>query len=124
MAFATERMIAGMGAEAAKNLGGQYNTIAAAGNAIGNATVVTASLCVVTGATGGTGVILKGEVGDEVTLYNNAGNTLLVYPESGGKITISGTGLGTTSAAVSLATYKSGRYVKVTTTQWVSILSA
>lgn len=123
MTLATERM-KGMSAGTAKAQGGAYGTVAATGSVIGDAAAVSASMTVVTGADGTKGVSIAGEIGDEFTLFNNAGSALKVWPESGVAISISGTGLGTASAAVSLASYKSARYKKFTATQWISVLSA
>jgi hypothetical protein len=124
MASAKEVMQGGLSAGTARALGGQYVTVAAAGSTITDATAVTASMCVVTAANGTTGVSISGEIGDEVWLFNNAGSTLKVWPESTAAIAVAGTGLGTAAAAFSQLTYKTTMYKKVTTTQWLAITSA
>lgn len=124
MAYAKELPGAGFSAGQALAIGGQYNAITATGSTQADAATITASMGIVTGADGTKGVILSGQVGDEVTIFNNAGSTLKVYPETGGAIAVNGTGLGTTNAAFSHLTYKAAKYNKLTTTQWVVIVSA
>jgi hypothetical protein len=111
MAFAREIMGGGLSAGTSSAIGGQGGTVAATGSASTDAALVPSSICIVTAADGTKGVILPAcPPGDEVWLFNNAGSTLKVYPPSGGKIVLSGTGLGTTDAAHSLLTFKTGVY--------------
>ena len=124
MALAREIMQGGLSAGTAKAIGGGYVTVAAAGSVIGDATPVTASMCIVTGANATTGVSIGGEVGDEVWVFNNSGSTLKVCPESAAAISVAGTGLGTAAAAFSQLTYKATIYKKVSTTQWLAVTSA
>jgi hypothetical protein len=124
MALAKEVMGGGLSAGAARAMGGQYVTIAAAGSVIGDATAVTASMCLVTGADGTKGVALSGDVGDEVWIFNNSGSTLKVWPEAAAAIAVPGTGVGTVAAAFSQLTYKAVLYKKFTSTQWVPLTTA
>lgn len=124
MTMAKEMMGGGFSAGQAQAVGGQAGTVAAAGSAQGDATLVTASLTIVTAADGTKGVILPaGQVGDELWIQNNAGSTLKVYPPTGAAINVTGTGLGTGNAAHSLLTYKCGIYKCVSTTQWFVVLT-
>lgn len=125
MALAKERMGGGLSAGAAKAIGGAYAAVTAAGSTQGTATSVKASMAVVAGADGTKGVVLPaGEVGDEIWIFNNAGSTLKVYPNSGAAISVAGTGLGSANAAFSQLTYKATIYKKVTSTQWLAVTSA
>ena len=123
MALAKELMGAGFSAGQATGVGGQYQAVTAAGSVIGDAATLTAGMNVVASADGTKGVILSGTVGDEVWVFNNAGSTLKVYPESGGAISVGGTGLGSANAAFSQLTYKASVYKKFTSTQWIVITS-
>jgi len=105
-------------------MGGQYNAFTAAGSVIGDATAITASMAIVAGADGTKGVALTGQVGDSVTIFNNSGSTLKVWPEAAAAIAVVGTGLGTAAAAFSHLTYKTVVYRKFTSTQWVPNISA
>jgi hypothetical protein len=108
----------------AKAIGGQGASIAATGSAQADAATLTAGICIVTAADGTKGVILAGEVGDEVWVFNNSASTLKVYPESGAAICVPGTGLGSANAAFSHLTYKPAIYKKQSTTQWFVNVSA
>src|SRR5690348_13243739 len=110
MALAKEIMGGGFSACQAKAIGGQYAAITAAGSAQGDAATLTASMCVVASADGTKGVILAGEIADEVWVFNNSGSTLKVYPDSGAAIAVAGTGLGSANAAFSQLTYKTTIY--------------
>lgn len=125
MAYAKELMGVGFSGGQAGGVGGQYAAITAAGSTIADAAALTASNCVVSSADGTKGVILQGQVGDEVTVFNNAGSTLKVYPQTSSvAISVAGTGLGTAGAAFSQLTYKCTTYKMVTSTQWLAITSA
>ena len=125
MAYAREIVQAGISPGSAIGLGGNYAAITAAGSSITDAARLTASICVVGSADGTKGVYLQGEVGDEVWVFNNSGSTLKVYGDTSSvAITVSGTGLGTAGTAFSHLTYKSAVYKKMTTTQWMVIVSA
>lgn len=124
MASAKEVMGGGFSGGQALAMGGAYTTVAAAGSTITDATAVTASMCVVTAADGTKGVALSGQVGDEFWIFNNAGSTLKVYPESAAAIAVAGTGLGSAAAAFSQLTYKTTLYKKITTTQWLALTTA
>lgn len=102
-------------------MGGQYAAITAAGSAQTDATLIGSSMSVVAGADGTKGVILvAGQPGDEVWVFNNAGSTLKVYPPTGAAIAVAGTGLGTANAAFSQLTYKTTIYKCLTSTQWLA----
>jgi len=123
MAMAKEIMGGGFSAGQAQALGGQSQTLAALGTTNLTAAPVTSSNTIVSGADGTVGVILPaGQVGDEIWLYNNAASTLKVYPNVGGKIVITGTGLGTTDAAVSLLTFKAGIFKMQASLQWFNVM--
>lgn len=125
MASAVERMQGGLSAGQAQGIGGQGGSVAAAGSVQGDATTVVASVSIATGADGTKGVILPaGSVGDEFTLFNNSGSTLKVWPPTGAAITVVGTGLGSANAAHSLLTFKTGRYICQSSTQYFAIVSA
>lgn len=125
MAYASELVGAAFPAGSAIAMGGQYAAVAAAGSAQSDATLIGSSLAVVTAADGTKGVILKAaQVGDTVSIFNNSGSTLKVYPDSGAAIAVNGTGLGSANAAFSQLTYKAAEYKKLTSTQWIVIVSA
>lgn len=124
MAYAKELPSAGFSAGQASAIGGQYVAVTATGSTQADAATLTASMSIVAGADGTKGVILSGQVGDEVTIFNNAGSTLKVYPETGAAIAVNGTGLGSANAAFSHLTYKAAKYNKLTSTQWVVVVSA
>ncbi len=91
-------------------------TVSAAGNAIGNATVLTAPINNVTTVAASTGVQLPAyDIGAIVMVRNSGANALNVYPD-GALIKING---GTDGAAVSLATTEVGIFAKVSATNWI-----
>ena len=125
MAYAKELVSTGFSPGQAGGVGGQYNATTATGSAITDAATVTSSMSVVAGADGTKGVLLNGQVGDEVLLFNNSGSTLKVYPETSSvAICVPGTGVGTAGAAFSHLTYKTAIYKKVTSTQWLVNVTA
>lgn len=125
MALAKELIGLGMPAGLAAGLGGQYGAVTAAGSSQTTATDVNSSMSVIASADGTKGVQLPAvEVGAEIWLFNNAGSTCPVYPDSGAAICVPGTGLGSADAAFSLLTYKTGIFKKVTSTQWLVNVSA
>ena len=125
MAYATEAMQGGLSAGTALAIGGQGASVAAAGSAITDATVVKASISIVTAADGTKGVKLVGSIGDEVWLFNNSGSTLLVYGDASTvAISVAGTGLGSAGTAFSQLTYKATSYKKQSATQWFAVTSA
>jgi hypothetical protein len=124
MALAKELMGAGFSAGQAIASGGAYAAVVAAGSAQGDATLIGASMNMVTGADGSKGVRLPAaQVGDELWVFNNAGSTLKVYPPSGAAISVGGTGVGSGDAAFSQLTYKASLYKCLTATQWLVITS-
>lgn len=124
MAYAKELVGSGFSPGQASGVGGQYSAVVAAGSAQGDAAAVNASMAIVTAADGTKGVILTGQVGDEVWLFNNSGSTLKVYPTTGAAIAVAGTGVGTVNAAFSQLTYKTTIYKCITSTQWLANTSA
>ena len=108
----------------ASAIGGQYGAVTAAGSAQGSATPIAASMAVVAGADGTKGVILTGQPGDEVWVFNNSASTLKVYPTTGAAIAVVGTGVGTANSAFSQLTYKTTIYKCLTSTQWLANTSA
>lgn len=123
MAYASELTKAGLSASTSAGVGGQYNAVTATGSAQGDAATLTASMSIVAGADGTKGVILTGQVGDEVWIFNNSASTLKVYPDTGAAICVTGSGLGTANSAYSHLTYKTGVYKKVTSTQWFLVVT-
>lgn len=124
MALAKQLMGVGFSAGQAGAIGGVYSTYAAAGSAQTDATTIGSGLSIVTAADGTKGVILTGQVGDSVEIFNNSASTLKVYPDSGAAIAVPGTGLGTANAAYSQTTYSVVWYTKITSTQWLPVKSA
>lgn len=125
MALSKDVMGGGFSAGQARALGGNYAAITAAGSVITDATVLTASNCVVASADGTKGVALSGNIGDSVTVFNNSASTLKVWPGSTSEaIAVPATGLGTAAAAYSHTTYAVVTYTKITATQWLVNKSA
>lgn len=124
MALAKNLTGLGFAPAQASGIGGNYTGFAAAGSAQTDATPVGAGLTIVTGADGNTGVILTGQVGDSVTIFNNSASTLKVYPTSGASIAVPASGVGTQNAAYSHTTYAVVTYTCLTSTQWVPNKSA
>lgn len=81
-------------------------------------------MAVVASADGTKGVVLSGQPGDSVLVFNNSASTLKVYPPTGAAIAVPGTGLGSANAAYSHTTYATCEYFCLTTTQWVVQKSA
>lgn len=124
MALSKDIMGGGFSAGQAKALGGNYKAVTATGSVQGDAATLTATNCVVAGADATTGVILNGDVGDSVWVFNNSASTLKVYPNSGAAIAVPGTGLGSANASYAHTTYAVVVYKKITTTQWLPVKSA
>lgn len=124
MALAKEVMGGGFSAGQAKALGGGYQAVTATGSTQTDAATLSSSNCVVASADGTKGVILNGDVGDSVTVFNNSASTLKVYPNTGAAIAVPATGLGSANAAYSHTTYAVVTYRKITTTQWLPLKSA
>jgi len=124
MALSKDLMGGGFSAGQARAVGGNYASPAAAGTTQATATTITASNNVVTGASGTNGVVLSGNVGDSVEIFNSSASSLLVYPDSGAAIAVPGTGAGTANAAYTHTTYAVVTYKKVTSTQWLPNKSA
>lgn len=117
--IAREMVGGGLDANKARSIGGFADSITAAGNSQGTATILTSSVNTVTGADGTKGVILPASaVGDEYWVFNSASSGLNVYPDSGAAIAVPGTGSGTTDAAVTLGPQAVTIYKRVSGTQW------
>ena len=124
MAMAKEVMGGGFSAGQAQALGGQNGTITAAGSTVTDATLIGASIAIISGADGSKGVVLPaGQVGDEIWLFNNSASTLKVYPNTGAGITVTGTGLGTADSVYSHLTYKTVLYKMQSATQWFIVVT-
>ena len=129
MSLATERMGGGMPAGEAKAIGGQTVSLAVSGASSTQALAapVQASNVILTGGNGTKSAVLPyGENGDEVTLFNNSGSTVPVFPPVGGAIAVPGTGLGTANASYAHTTYATCIYKcqSSATQQWLVIKSA
>ncbi len=124
MALARE-LTPALGPVGASLIGGTSNsTLASAGSVQGDATTVNASNVIVTGADGTKGVILAMAPGDSVTIFNNSGSSLKVWPMSGAAIAVPGTGLGSANAAYTHTTYATVTYRCISATQIVPNKSA
>ncbi len=124
MAYASELVSGGMSPGTAASVGGTSSTIAALGSTQTDAAPLTASNVIVSAADGTKGVILIGQAGDEVTVFNNSASTLKVWPPVGDAITVNGTGLGTLNASFAHLTYKVVTYKAITSSQWFATVSA
>lgn len=103
-----------LNAQAAQSGGTAVGTVAAAGNAQGNAGAITGDFCVVTAADGTKGVVLPtATIGRRVTVKNNANAVLKVYPATGGAINAIAA-----NGAISIAAYTCCDFIAQTTTQW------
>lgn len=127
MALAREIMGGGISAGAAASIAGNINSnLASAGSTNADATPVTTSTAIVTGADGTKGVILssQAERRDSQLLINNSASSLKVYPPSGAAITVPGSGMGTVDAAYTLTTYATAVFTRLTSTQWTVVKGA
>lgn len=125
MALSKDVMGGGFSAGQAGSLNGNYTSTAAAGSTITDATALTASMTVVTGADGTKGVKLVGNVGDSLFVANSSASTLKVYGGSSSEaIWVPGTSAGTGGTAYSQTLWAVCEYVKVTSTQWLVQKSA
>lgn len=112
-------------AQAVAIVGGTTNSsVTAAGSAQTDATAITSAFAVVASADGTKGVILPAVAEGTVTIFNNSGSTLKVWPPSGAAIAVPGTGLGTANAAYSHTTYAVVSYTAISATQWFPNKSA
>lgn len=104
-----------------QTLFGKRAIVAAAGAAQTDAAAITKSNVAVTGANGTTGVILPVcQVGESVTIVNDSGSTLKVYPPIGDAIGVPGTSwsAATKDAAYSHTTYAVVTYTKLGPLLW------
>ena len=127
MALAKEVMGGGMSSGMAAAIGGNINSaLASAGSTVADATPVTTSSAIVTGADGTKGIILsnQAERRDSQLIVNNSASSLNVYPPTGAAIVVPGTGLGTVNAAYVQTTFSSCIYTRLTSTQWTVNKSA
>lgn len=125
MAFVSEQMRGGTSAGQAKAMNGAGGGFAAAGSTQTDATLITASVSIITAADGTKGVILPAVgPGESCVLFNNSASTCKVYPPTGAAITVVGTGLGSANTAHSMLTYKTVIYTCQSATQWFANVSA
>lgn len=101
--------------------GARQRTVAAAGSAQTDATLIGANVTIVTGASGTNGVVLRKANNKYAALvYTSAAtNALLVYPPSGG--TING---GSVNASFSIPAKKTAAFYAITAIDFVANLSA
>jgi len=131
MTIAREIINLGLNPALVAALGGTPANPVAAGTTIANATPITNSLNVVTGADAAKGVALPAVApGETIEMFNRSASVLLVYPPPSGSIAITGTGLGTVDAVYSQeaethVTFKclGVFYDTGLRTQWVAIKS-
>lgn len=92
-------------------------SLAAAGTTTSDATVLTKVVSSVpTGATNSGVRLWNASIGSVLYVENQTGNTIKVYPHTGGFI---GPNPGTTDGASTLATGRMGIYTKITSTGWL-----
>lgn len=122
MALAKEIMGGGLSAATAQAIGGGVQTgLTATGSSIADALQLTASNVQISTAAASTGVLLpNGVIGDEVLIYNAGANTVAVYPPTSSQSINSGSA----GAAFSVATTKTARFKKITSTLWIAQLGA
>ena len=90
--------------------------ISAAGSTQGTGTALSKEINIVSTVASGAGVVLPTAVaGMMVTVTNTNGNTLLVYPASGGQINSLGTNAGFTQGTTTI------QFIAPTTTQWYTV---
>jgi len=111
----------GIPGEQAEQIAGRPATVAAAGSAIGDATLVTGSVVKVTGADGSKGVRLplgseRSFVPDTILISNTASSALKVYP-GGSSENINGLSDG---ANVTIAANTSGFFTRYDADTWIS----
>jgi hypothetical protein len=124
MALAKELMGLGFSSGQASGIGGGYAAITAVGTVQGDAVAVAAGSNVVAGADGTVGARLPAcEVGGEVWIFNNSASTLKLWPDVGAAIPVTGTGLGTANSSYALLTYKTAHCKRVTSTQWLMVVT-
>jgi hypothetical protein len=125
MALARELMGVGFSSGQASGIGGQSNSaLAATGSVQGDAATVNAGMNIVTGADGTKGVILAGQPGDSVVIFNSSASTLKVYPPTSAAIAVPGTGLGSANASYAHTTFAVVSYTCLSNTQWLPNKSA
>lgn len=122
MALAAEIMQGGLSAGQADAINGQTkSSISAAGSTISDATQLTASQNLLSTVSSGQGVLLpNGMVNDQVEIYNGGSNAVKVYPPNSTQ-NINQLSAGT---AITLNVNTAAYFRKVTTTQWIVVMSA
>ena len=103
----------------ARFVGGAPTSVAAAGNAQGNATALTGAVNSVTASNDAKGVILPAKYapGDMVIVMNTvSGKVLKVYPQSGGDINN-----GSDNAAVSVRGQQAALFISLGSENWAAI---
>lgn len=109
-------------AAATQIVGNVANTLTATGSSSQtNSYAIQTDISIFTSAAGNTGARLPStaSAGDTFTIANLDGNTMLVYPPSGG--VING---GSTNASVSLTTKKCGTFICIDGTNYLGEISA
>ena len=128
MPLAKELMGVGIPAAAAiVQINGVPTSLAATGSTQTDAALVGAGFVQVTAADGTKGVILPAaNPGESVTIVNNAGSTLKVYPPTGAAIGVPGTSFSaaTANAAYSHTTFAVVEYKCYSSTLWTVNKSA
>lgn len=120
--FPSRIMSAGASAQLANQICGSVTTgISAAGTTNADATVLSASMNIVSTTAASTGVKLPPvERGAVIEVFNQGANALLVYPPSTAKIDA----LTTTTGGFSVGAGKAARFRAVSGTQLYSMLGA
>ena len=119
MTMASERVNGSISAGAAIAMGGTGASVAATGSVVGDAAAINASIVIATGADATKGVLLPAaQPGDTVWMFNNSASDLVVYPNTGAAICLTGTGLGTANTAYTHTAHKTVLYKMQSSTQW------
>lgn len=124
MTMATERVNGDISALAAITMGGRGATVTATGSTVADAASINASVVIAAGADNTKGVILPAcQVGDEIWMFNNSASTLVVYPDTGAAICLTGSGLGTANTSYSHVTFVTIVYKRQSSTQWLIVVT-
>lgn len=114
MALAKHLMGAGFSAGQASAIGGIYTAFTASGSSQSDAQSIGASRAFVSGGDGSKGVILTGQQGDSIIIYNDSSSNLLVYPPSGSAIND-----GSANAAYTHPSYQAITYTFFSDNFWI-----
>ena len=121
MSTVQDLMGLGMPGPLASRIGNSPITITAVGTAAVGAAAIQSSLSILTTAGGATAVILPSgaSLGRVFWVFCNTATTALVFPHTGGNFNN-----GTTDASFSLAQNKTAGFIRISSTVWVSVLTA